>query len=472
MAETKRETPGEPPSRTPPQRDPAQLPRLPAPRGGKKRLPGEPSLAPPAGVPLSAASQRLYEKWGRYGDARNPFYTTFQYSPLAGLGPEAGITRRDPTTVLKLGATYYVWYTRRATQKDRNFRNQPPYQEQNWQEPTYDWDLAEIWYATSEDGFSWQEQGRAVAPGPRTAFDGRSVFTPDVLLWRGKFYLYYQAVGYPYTNSTRNVIGMSWAAGPAGPWQRCPHPVLEPGAAGEWAGESASEGGENVRSFGAWDSHKVHDPFAMVRDGRIWLYYKGQPMGWGLRHSPGIGWGVAQADDPAGPFTKSPLNPVTNSGHETCLFPYGEGVAAICGHDGPEKDSIQYAADGLNFEVVAHVVLPPPAGGPFAPDSYADTRAGRGISWGLCISPPKSRRPAIPTCCASIVTCSEARRGRASGAAICASQMKPISRPIWPSPPPTRAAPLPPARATRAPLALHAAPFGRHRARAADLWAL
>ncbi len=368
MAEKKRETPCEPPA---PARDPAQL----------ARLPGEPTLAPPSDRPLSAATQRLYEKWGRYGDARNPFYTTFRYSTLRGLSPEAGITRRDPTTVLKLGDTYYVWYTRRATEADRNPRNRPPYQEQNWREPAYDWDLAEIWLATSRDGFAWQEQGRAVAPGPRDEFDGRSVFTPDVLLWRGKYYLYYQAVGYPYTNRTRNVIGMSWAERPEGPWRRCPQPVLEPGAAGEWEGEGDSD---NVRRYGAWDGHKVHDPFTLVRDGRIWLYYKGQPMGWATRYSPGIGWGVALADEPAGPFEKSPLNPVTNSGHETCLFPYGEGVAAICGHDGPEKDSVQYAADGLNFEVMAHVVLPPPAGGPFAPDSYADTSEGWGISWGLC----------------------------------------------------------------------------------------
>ena len=332
-------------------------------------------------APLSAATRRLQQQWRRYGNARNPFYTQFRYSKLRGLGPEIGVTRRDPTTVLKLGATYHVWYTRRQTSAERNWRNRPPYQEQNWREPVFDWDLAEIWHATSEDGFHWQERKRAVAPGPRAEFDGRSVFTPDVLLWRNRFYLYYQAVGYPYTNRTRNVIGMSWAERPQGPWQRCPKPILEPGAAGEWAGVDDSD---NVRRYGDWDSHKVHDPFLLVRAGRIWLYYKGQPMGWSTRYSPGIGWGVAMADEPAGPFEKSPLNPITNSGHETCLFPYGEGVAAICGHDGPEKDTIQYAPDGLNFAVVAHVTLPPPAAGPFAPDSYVATDAGRGISWGLC----------------------------------------------------------------------------------------
>ena len=31
--------------------------------------------------------------------------------------------------------------------------NKPPFREQSWDIPVFDWDLAEIWYATSEDGF-------------------------------------------------------------------------------------------------------------------------------------------------------------------------------------------------------------------------------------------------------------------------------------------------------------------------------
>ena len=214
MSGKKRETPGEPPA---PARDPGAI--------------GAPARRADARAAERPAPERRHatplRKMGALWRRAQPLYTTFRYSTLRGLSPEAGITRRDPTTVLKLGDTYYVWYTRRATEADRNPRNRPPYQEQNWREPAYDWDLAEIWLATSRDGFAWQEQGRAVAPGPRDEFDGRSVFTPDVLLWRGKYYLYYQAVGYPYTNRTRNVIGMSWAERPEGPWRRCPQPVLD-----------------------------------------------------------------------------------------------------------------------------------------------------------------------------------------------------------------------------------------------------
>lgn len=346
----------------------------------KPRLPGEPGIAKPTDRPLSRATHRLYDKWGRYQDSASEFYTTFKYSRISGIGKEPGVTRRDPTTILRIDGNYYVWYTRRKTAQARNPKNMPPFQEQNWDSPVYDWDLAEIWYATSRDGFNWREQGPAVRRGPRDAYDGRSVFTPDVLMTKNGFYLYYQAVAYPYTHRSRNTIGMSWAQSPRGPWRRAEAPVLAPGEKGQWLGDDDSDA---VARYGAWDSHKVHDPFILLRDGKYWLYYKGQPMGWTTKYAGGIAWGVAIADSPAGPFIKSALNPVTNSGHETCLFPYGEGVLAICGHDGPEKDSIQYAPDGLNFEVAAHVTLPPLAAGPFAPDSYCDNRAGMGITWGL-----------------------------------------------------------------------------------------
>jgi len=346
----------------------------------RPRLPGEPSEQKPSDRPLSAAHARLYDKWGLYQDATNEFYTTFKYSRISGIGKDAGVTRRDPTTVLRIDGTYYVWYTRRQTEHDRNHRNKPPHREQSWDTPVFDWDLAEIWYATSEDGFNWTERGVAVKRGPKDAYDGRSVFTPDVLMTGDGFYLYYQAVDYPYRTRTRNTIGMSFSKSPHGPWQRAERPVLEPGAPGEWLGTDDSD---EVRRYGAWDSHKVHDPFVLVRGGKYWLYYKGQPMGWTTKYSRGIGWGVAIAESPRGPFIKSPLNPVTNSGHETCLFPYGDGLLAICGHDGPEKDTIQFAKDGLNFDVVAHVNLPPLAAGPFAPDSYCDAQDGAGIIWGL-----------------------------------------------------------------------------------------
>ena len=89
------------------------------------------------------------------------------------------------------------------------------------------------------------------------------------------------------------------------------------------------------------------------------------------------------ADHPRGPFVKSPLNPVTNSGHETFLYPFREGIVAIASHEGPEKNTVQYAPDGLNFEVVGKVSAPPTAAGPYVPDAFDDSGDGRGITWGL-----------------------------------------------------------------------------------------
>ena len=94
--------------------------------------------------------------------------------------------------------------------------------------------------------------------------------------------------------------------------------------------------------------------------------------------------GVAFADKPEGPFEKSPLNPVTNSGHETCIYPYREGIATILIFDGPEKNTVQYAPDGLNFEPKSIIRVAPIAAGPFCPDAFADNGDGRGITWGLC----------------------------------------------------------------------------------------
>ncbi|MBN2131256.1 MAG: hypothetical protein JW741_17280 [Sedimentisphaerales bacterium] len=106
------------------------------------------------------------------------------------------IWRRDPTKVIKANGKYYVWYTRRHTET-------PPRGAQDATDviPSTDWDLAEIWYATSKNGFLWQEQGVAVPRPPKPFAGWPSVSTPDVLVWKEKYYLYYQ--GFLQTSGTR-----------------------------------------------------------------------------------------------------------------------------------------------------------------------------------------------------------------------------------------------------------------------------
>jgi len=98
----------------------------------------------------------------------------------------------------------------------------------------------------------------------------------------------------------------------------------------------------------------------------------------------GIFCDLAIARKPGGPLIPHPENPVLNSGHETLLWPYKEGVAALVTVDGHEKSTIQYAPDGVNFEVKNIIEVPPEAGAVYCPDKYANTTNDQGVTWGLC----------------------------------------------------------------------------------------
>ena len=303
------------------------------------------------------------------------WFCEFRTSPARGLGREPGINRRDPSSVIKVGDLYYVYYT----------RNEGPhfgFGTGDTSAKVWPWDYSDVWYATSPDGENWTEQGLAVGRGPEGAFDDRSVFTPDVLAHNGKYYLVYQTVQSPYLRRTKNTVGMAVADSPDGPWGKVPRPILAPSDDGEWLGDEDNR--FLVTKKGSFDSHKVHDPSLFFYRGQYWLYYKGEPMGeemfMGGRETK---WGVAIADKPEGPYVKSGYNPVTNSGHETLLWHYRSGIAALLTTDGPEKNTIQWAPDGINFEIMAYVKPGPHAGGPFRPDD-TDGRPLDGLRWGLC----------------------------------------------------------------------------------------
>ena len=132
---------------------------------------------------------------------------------------------------------------------------------------------------------------------------------------------------------------------------------------------------------GEWDQYSIHDPYPLVYKGKIYLYYKSdfnnaQP------HVRAMDW--PRPTIRSGPFTKHPLNPIMNSGHETTLFPFMEGIAAFAIHNGLEHNTIQYAPDGVSFKIAAVSSLMPVAAGPYVPDAFTDTKDGRGITWGLC----------------------------------------------------------------------------------------
>lgn len=81
-----------------------------------------------------------------------------------------------------------------------------------------DWELAGIWYATSEDGFHWKEQGPAVTRPAKGQLGWRSNCTPDILIRKGKYYLYCQAYNKVIEGGDSCPVTMVEAESPDGPW--------------------------------------------------------------------------------------------------------------------------------------------------------------------------------------------------------------------------------------------------------------
>jgi len=127
----------------------------------------------------------------------------------------------------------------------------------------------------------------------------------------------------------------------------------------------------------------VHDPCLLHYRDKFYLYYKGEQMGeailFGGRQ---IRHGVAIADHPLGPYVKSPYNPISNSGHEICVWPYHQGIASLITTDGPEKNTLQWAPDGINFDIMSVIKGAPHAIGLNRTlDTNRDPWAG--LEWGL-----------------------------------------------------------------------------------------
>lgn len=92
--------------------------------------------------------------------------------------------------------------------------------------------------------------------------------------------------------------------------------------------------------------------------------------------------GVAIADHPRGPFIKSLYNPISNSGHEICVWPFNGGGASLITTDGPEKNTIQWSPDGINFEIQSVIKGAPHAIG-LNRSADVDSEPTEILRWGL-----------------------------------------------------------------------------------------
>jgi hypothetical protein len=280
---------------------------------------------------------------------------TFSYSEITGIGLDSLFNRRDNSDIIKVGNKHYIWYSR------MNSPITPGY----W---------ATIWYATSEDeGFSWKEQGMALGLGNAGEFDSHSVFTPNILVNNGKYYLYYTAVkptpgnaNNDFENNSTNdftAIGLAVADSPDGPFVRIKNnPVLQI---------------SNVPED--FDSYRIDDAALLVKDNKIWLYYKGRSIIHGKEGPKLTKMGVAFADQPEGPFVKHP-GPLIDKGHEVLVWQQNGGVASLASL----SKSIHFANDGINFSPIQENLTDiPMAPGLYRPHLEDGNSANEIPGWGI-----------------------------------------------------------------------------------------
>lgn len=292
----------------------------------------------------------------------------FKFNEVTGIGFEEGVTRRDPSDVIKVGQTYYVYYTKIPDAK-------PKYWGAGY------WG-ASVWYAKSEDeGFSWTEVGKMLDVGKKGKWDSQAVFTPNVLYANGKYYLYYTGVkptpgnaeGEFENNNITDItaIGVAVSDSPTGPFERiCEEPILKVSVEPE-----------------KFDSYRVDDASLLYRNGLYWLYYKGRSLVGGHGGPAHTAMGVAFSKYPEGPFTKYGKEILERS-HEVLIWPEGTGVGAFASL----SETFEYAPDGIDFmsdKINAKVEKRPFAPGAFRPDLTNPVVVGEGLKWGISMVPNK-----------------------------------------------------------------------------------
>ncbi|UOY04943.1 family 43 glycosylhydrolase [Muricauda sp. SCSIO 64092] len=280
----------------------------------------------------------------------------FKYDNIKGIGYEKGCTRRDPSDIIKVGNTWYVYYT-------KVYGRSPGY----W---------GTLWYATSTDnGYTWKEQGEILGLGAEGTFDSQATFTPNIIYAKEKYYLYYTGVkptpenakGEFENNATTDItaIGLAVSDSPNGPFTRISkEPVLTVSVEPE-----------------KFDSYRVDDAVLLYRNGLYWLYYKGRSRvhnGSGPAHTQ---MGVAFSKYPEGPFIKMDA-PLLDGSHEVMLWQEGTGIAVLASL----SNTFQYARDGIDFKsnpLNVKVTDRPKAPGVFRRDLTNPKVTGEGLHWGI-----------------------------------------------------------------------------------------
>jgi predicted GH43/DUF377 family glycosyl hydrolase len=280
----------------------------------------------------------------------------FFYTEVSGIGHEKGCTRRDPSDVILVDDTHYVYYT-------KVYGKAPGY----W---------GTVWCASSKDGgYTWKEEGEVLGKGNPGHFDSQATFTPNIMEANNKYYLFYTGVspttgrsdGVFENNSTTDItaIGLAVADSPTGPFLRIENnPVLE-----------VSNKAED------FDSYRVDDAALLFRDGKFWLYYKGRSREHGREGPSKTQMGVAFSNQIKGPYEKYG-NPILPDSHEVLIWPFHGGIMALAS----KSSTLEFAPDGIDFLTNRQgipVVNRPSAPGAFRPELTGLPTGQNGIEWGI-----------------------------------------------------------------------------------------
>jgi len=279
---------------------------------------------------------------------------TFSYNEITGIGFEKGITRRDPSDVIKVDNVCYVYYT-------KVIGRAPGY----W---------GDIWCATSKDnGYSWTEEGRVLGIGETGTFDSQAVFTPNIIKVNRKYYMFYTGVkptpgrtdGYFENNSITDItaFGLAVANKPDGPFTRVDNnPILKISVEPE-----------------KFDSYRIDDAALLFKDGKYMLFYKGRSRIHSESGPAHTQMGVAIASQPEGPYLKYD-KPILDKSHEVLIWKQGNGVAALASI----SSTLEYSKTGLDFMTDRKNIKI--ENRPFAPGAFRADLTGEAsneLKWGI-----------------------------------------------------------------------------------------
>ena len=162
---------------------------------------------------------------------------------------------------------------------------------------------SKVGYATGKDPFGkFEYRGIALeGSGKEGSWDRDCIHNPSVIKHEGKYYMYYMGNygnGEYWNHRNHQRVGVAVAEKPEGPFKRFDAPVIDISPVGH-------------------DSLMTSNPAATVApDGKVYMIYKAVENNGKLPKGGSVVCGIATADSPLGPFTKSPSPIMVNPEHE------------------------------------------------------------------------------------------------------------------------------------------------------------